>query len=84
MPIINFSAYEGVTTYPGQIFFMQNHLTILFCVVDKNGVNYVSGQRVYWSRDMYKKNQHVNYKNIEIALKRAFKVYHKQTRKQVQ
>jgi hypothetical protein len=78
LPILNLTAYENVTSPPGQIFFMQNTLTILFCVFDKNGLNYVNGQQVYWNRNMYSKNQHVNFKNIEKALKRAVKAYHKQ------
>ena len=77
LPILNLSAYEVVTSPPGQIFSMQNTLTILFCVFDENGLSYVNGQQVYWNRDMYKKNQHVNFKNIEKALKRAVTAYHK-------
>lgn len=78
LPILNLSAYEVVTSPPGQIFSMQNTLTILFCVFDENGLSFVNGQQVYWNRDMYKKNQHVNFKNIEKALKRAVTAYHKQ------
>jgi hypothetical protein len=77
LPILNLSAYEVVTSPPGQIFSMQNTLTILFCVFDENGLSFVNGQQVYWNRDMYKKTQHVNFKNIEKALKRAVTAYHK-------
>jgi hypothetical protein len=56
---------------------MQNTLTILFCVFDENGLSFVNGQQVYWNRDMCKKTQHVNFKNIEKALKRAVTAYHK-------
>ena len=83
LPILNFSAFEGVTSPPGQIFYMQNKLTILFCLIDKNGISYLNGQQVYWSRNMFSKNQHVNYKNMELALKRAFKAYHKQMQKSI-
>ncbi len=78
LPILNFSAYEGVTSPPGQILFMQNTLTILFCVFDENGLSFINGQQVHWDRNMYSKSQHVNFKNIEKALKRAVKAYRKQ------
>lgn len=50
--LINHYMHEGIDPPPAQTLFAKHYLTLVFCVLGKDGFTYINGQRIVWQRDL--------------------------------